>query len=196
MGKLFSRKLWPVKFAFLVYCCCVVFLFFLAPNTDNVGQDSTHLQNNQRNFMESRRTHFCNSSLPKDFMSHYSNFTRQTVMFQTAYFSEDLPEIGQWKSGLKYNESCIMQGRDYQSSCCDDKAKKMHFVFHNKSIQNSKKALNVFLSKVRGKKVILFGDSLQRNFFSGLAEVLQLGRYFSNNSDGHEFTNFVSFCVL
>ncbi len=97
-------------------------------------------------------------------------------MYLSAYESKNIKAIGEWKPGLKYNSSCVLENRDLQSACCDDSVRKIHFEFYNKSIDNSENVLKTFLAKVQGKNVVLLGDSLQRNFFAAIAELFHIGK--------------------
>ncbi len=127
----------------------------------------------------SERAYMCYEPLAKRGVEYdYANYSKETIMWLSAYDTLDIEVIGEWKEGVKYNESCILEGRDYQSGCCGDRVRQMHFEFNDEAIEsiNNEKTLDMFVEKMKGKNVILFGDSLQRNFFSGLTELFQLGK--------------------
>ena len=86
-----------------------------------------------------------------------------------------LNKIGEWKPGNKYQQTCTLEGKSVIAECCGTNIKKLHFEFLDQTVQNDKSALITFLSKVKGKNVVIMGDSIQKNFFIGFAELFQLG---------------------
>ncbi len=87
----------------------------------------------------------------------------------------NITKIGQWISDYLYQEVCEIKHRDSQSDCCDGRGRKMHFKFDAAHMRNDQFAIEKFLNKVKGKTVTIFGDSMQRNFFMGVAEMFHLG---------------------
>ena len=87
----------------------------------------------------------------------------------------NMPKIGEWKSGLRYQKTCVTK-KVTTFACCGDNERKLHFRFFNESLNNEDVA-KTFLSKVKGKNMTILGDSLQRGLFWGMMEFLQLGKF-------------------
>ncbi len=96
-------------------------------------------------------------------------------------FNLTIPSIGEWKPGFKYKHHCVIRGRHRNAPCCDERERKLHFKFYKKSL-NSRNIVGRFLAKVKGKQMTIIGDSLQRVYFMGLAELLELGMLFKRLS--------------
>ena len=89
----------------------------------------------------------------------------------------NMTRVGEWVPGYRHVEDCQVKMRDPQSTCCSLKGRKLHFEFYDDNLKNNDSVLEEVLQKVKGKNVTIFGDSLQRNFFMGVAEVFKLGKY-------------------
>ncbi len=95
-------------------------------------------------------------------------------LIKTAPESRELVELGRWRKGWKYLQSCVLEGE--LLTCCGQDKPKMYFTFHDEDLHNEKSALQVFLSKVQGKTVVIMGDSVQKGLFMALAELFKLGK--------------------
>ena len=87
-----------------------------------------------------------------------------------------IPKIGQWKPGALHQQTCALQKTSRLARCCPEGANQRHFEFFNTKLKNDKSVLNDFLSNVKGKSVLLLGDSIQKNLFFGLAQLFELGK--------------------
>ena len=87
-----------------------------------------------------------------------------------------ITNIGIWKKGFKYEKTCRVQNRGANAICCDKRERQLHFEFFNQSL-NEENISDIFLSKVAGKTLTIFGDSIQRGFLYGMAEFFNLGWY-------------------
>ncbi len=87
-----------------------------------------------------------------------------------------LAKVGKWLPGTTYDQTCMIDGRSDFSECCKNNVYNLHFEFFDKTMSNNESVLHEFVSKVKGKKVMIMGDSVQQNFFAGIAEVLRLGK--------------------
>ena len=111
-----------------------------------------------------------------NFYFTFSCTTRETNT--TSLFKFDLRKVhkpittGHWKPGLRYNQICrlnhVVRRYNYKE------IRKLHFVFTNDKLNRNEIAPEI-KEKLLGKNVIIFGDSLQRDFLIVLAEVLNLG---------------------
>ena len=77
-------------------------------------------------------------------------------------------KYGQWKFGFKYKQTC---GQIVKGICCQWNSRRMYYVFQNDEL-NKGDIVVTFKKKIAGKNLTFLGDSLQRNFFSGMIEVL------------------------
>ncbi len=85
-----------------------------------------------------------------------------------------IPTIGEWVPGNRYEQTCAFFQEGH--ICCGENVTKMHFEFLS-DIKNSESALSEFVSKTKGKTIVIFGDSIQKNFYLGLVDVLKLGKF-------------------
>lgn len=161
------------KLGLLVCCSLVAYLVFVAQDRHSVVTSDADEPAKKPNLFQC-----CNLSLSDDdaTFDEYTNFTRETINFRTAYYAPEIEPIGEWKEELLFSEKCEMEGRDPLSACCEDMARKLHFEFYDNTTENSKKGSDELKSKFRGKKVAILGHSPMRNFFMGLAEVFGVGK--------------------
>ncbi len=88
----------------------------------------------------------------------------------------NITQIGRWKEGTKFEQTCDLKHEEDNCVCCTDKVRKMHFEFFDNDMRNDEAVLVEFLNKMHGKNVTLFGDSIQKNLFHAWAELLKLGK--------------------
>ncbi len=94
----------------------------------------------------------------------------------TKIFWFDMEPIGEWFSGNKYVPTCSIKGRNINSECCGSKSQEEHFEFYDTGIRHDYNVLKEFILKVRGKNVTIMGDSIQKNLFMAMAELVNLGK--------------------
>ena len=134
--------------------------------TDTKGKTMKHRK--EKNY----KTSLNNSDTTAD-NNHREKSTNTTLEKETDF---KVPKIGMWKKGFKYKKTCRVKNRGAHAICCDKRERELHFEFFNESL-NQANISDIFLNKVAGKILITFGDSIQRGFFSGLAEFLNIGGY-------------------
>ena len=88
-----------------------------------------------------------------------------------------IPTIGEWVPGNRYDQTWAFFQEGH--ICCGENVTKMHFEFLS-DIKNSESALSEFVSKTKGKTIVIFGDSIQKNFYLGLVDVLKLGKFWTS----------------
>ena len=81
-------------------------------------------------------------------------------------------QIGQWKLGLRYNQTRRMKSI-FDLLSCNKTVRQLHFVFNTNSL-NKDNVLHSLRTKIRGKNITIFGDSLQKHFAVFMAEVLNM----------------------
>ena len=76
---------------------------------------------------------------------------------------------GKWKPGKRHNQTCdfIPEGR-----CCEIK-QNLHFEFHDENL-NKIDGIWELRKILKTKKMLLIGDSVMKEFFHGVAELLHL----------------------
>ncbi len=87
----------------------------------------------------------------------------------------NITDIGKWIPGTRFRQTCSLDMFQETYGCCGEDVRKMQFKF-NSNVKNGKQALDHFASKMKGETIILFGDSIMKNFYFGLVEVLKLGK--------------------
>ena len=82
---------------------------------------------------------------------------------------ENILIYGKWKSGKRHNQTCDF---NHKNTCCKNK-QNLYFEFHNDNL-NKIDAVQELRNILKTKKLLLIGDSLMREFFQGVAELLHL----------------------
>ncbi len=92
-----------------------------------------------------------------------------------------MASLGEWKEGLMYDPTCELENRNDNSACCGEDVEEKHFEFDTESqLSNSEVVIAEFLSKVKGKNVLIIGDSIQVNLFMAWTEFFKLGKLNKN----------------
>lgn len=98
--------------------------------------------------------------------------------FPFSFFS--LLLTGEWKPGFKYNRTSM---RTYSQApwvneerSCGKKEREIHFEFYNKSL-NGHDSVHKLIEKLRNKKLVWLGDSLQKQYLFGLMHIISQGKW-------------------
>ena len=79
-------------------------------------------------------------------------------------------KIGEWKTGLRFKQTCRLPD---STNCCNRTVKQLHFEFKNNDL-NREDILDLLRTKISGKNITIFGDSLQGQLTKFMAEVLNM----------------------